>query len=94
MFTDFSLIFLSLSPPPRPRWPPVQPHITQLKNVTAVEGSAAMISCVADGEPLPDISWRRASDDQTFVDGDKVETARKCIWLCVCMHTGKKLHQL
>lgn len=52
--------------------PPVQPHITQLKNVTAVEGSAAMISCVADGEPLPDISWRRASDGQTFVDGDKV----------------------
>lgn len=31
-----------------------------------------MISCVADGEPLPDISWRRASDGQTFVDGDKV----------------------
>lgn len=54
------------------RRPPVQPHITQLKNVTAVEGSAAMISCVADGEPLPDISWRRASDGQTFVDGDKV----------------------
>ncbi|XP_074483537.1 neural cell adhesion molecule 2 isoform X3 [Sebastes fasciatus] len=49
----------------------VQPHIIQLKNVTAVEGSAAMISCVAEGEPLPDISWRRASDGQTFVDGDK-----------------------
>ncbi|XP_037829884.1 neural cell adhesion molecule 2 isoform X2 [Kryptolebias marmoratus] len=49
----------------------VQPHITQLKNVTAVEGSAAMISCVAEGEPLPDISWRRASDAQTFMDGDK-----------------------
>uniref|UniRef100_A0A8C6L0L5 Neural cell adhesion molecule 2 n=1 Tax=Nothobranchius furzeri TaxID=105023 RepID=A0A8C6L0L5_NOTFU len=44
----------------------VQPHITQLKNVTAVEGSAAMITCVAEGEPLPDISWRRASDGQTF----------------------------
>ncbi|PWA33802.1 hypothetical protein CCH79_00017219 [Gambusia affinis] len=55
----------------------VQPHITQLKNVTAVEGSAAMISCVAEGEPLPDISWRRASDGQTFVDGDKVDAARK-----------------
>ncbi|XP_027147423.1 neural cell adhesion molecule 2 isoform X3 [Larimichthys crocea] len=54
----------------------VQPHITQLKNVTAVEGSAAMISCVADGEPLPDISWRRASDGQTFVDGDKSQDGR------------------
>ncbi|XP_038576431.1 neural cell adhesion molecule 2-like isoform X1 [Micropterus salmoides] len=54
----------------------VQPHITQLKNVTAVEGSAAMISCVADGEPLPDISWRRASDGQAFVDGDKSQDGR------------------
>ncbi|XP_068165452.1 neural cell adhesion molecule 2-like isoform X1 [Antennarius striatus] len=54
----------------------VQPHITQLKNVTAVEGSAAMISCVADGEPLPDISWRRASDGQTFVDGDRSQDGR------------------
>lgn len=51
---------------------PVQPHITLLKNVTAVEGSAAMISCVAEGEPLPDISWRRAGDGRTFVDGDRV----------------------
>ncbi|KAM8872239.1 neural cell adhesion molecule 2 isoform 2-T2 [Synchiropus picturatus] len=49
----------------------VQPHITQLKNVTAVEGSAAMITCVAEGEPLPDISWKRASDGRTFKDGDK-----------------------
>ncbi|XP_027867026.1 neural cell adhesion molecule 2 isoform X1 [Xiphophorus couchianus] len=55
----------------------VQPHITQLKNVTAVEGSAAMISCVAEGEPLPDISWRRASDGQTFVDGDKAKRSTK-----------------
>ncbi|KAM6892827.1 neural cell adhesion molecule 2-like [Lycodopsis pacificus] len=54
----------------------VQPHITQLKNVTAAEGSAAMISCVAEGEPLPDISWRRASNGQTFVDGDKSQDGR------------------
>uniref|UniRef100_A0A3B3U468 Neural cell adhesion molecule 2 n=1 Tax=Poecilia latipinna TaxID=48699 RepID=A0A3B3U468_9TELE len=54
----------------------VQPHITQLKNVTAVEGSAVMITCVAEGEPLPDISWRRASDGQTFVDGDKSRDGR------------------
>ncbi|GLD72314.1 neural cell adhesion molecule 2 isoform X1 [Lates japonicus] len=54
----------------------VQPHITLLKNVTAVEGSAAMISCVAEGEPLPDISWRRARDGQPFVDGDKSQDGR------------------
>lgn len=67
--------FFSFPPRSHPLWPPVAPHITQLKNVTAVEGSATMISCMADGEPLPDISWRRASDGQTFVDGDKVKSA-------------------
>uniref|UniRef100_A0A8C1UIE9 Neural cell adhesion molecule 2 n=1 Tax=Cyprinus carpio TaxID=7962 RepID=A0A8C1UIE9_CYPCA len=54
----------------------VQPHITQLRNVTAVEGSAAMISCTAEGEPLPEISWRRASDGQTFTDKDKSQDGR------------------
>uniref|UniRef100_A0A671KFC2 Neural cell adhesion molecule 2 n=1 Tax=Sinocyclocheilus anshuiensis TaxID=1608454 RepID=A0A671KFC2_9TELE len=54
----------------------VQPHITQLRNVTAVEGNAAMISCTAEGEPLPEISWRRASDGQTFTDGDKSQDGR------------------
>ncbi|XP_059408252.1 neural cell adhesion molecule 2-like isoform X3 [Carassius carassius] len=54
----------------------VQPHITQLRNVTAVEGSAAMIACTAEGEPLPEISWRRASDGQTFTDGDKSQDGR------------------
>ncbi|XP_035249911.1 neural cell adhesion molecule 2-like isoform X3 [Anguilla anguilla] len=49
----------------------VQPQITQLRNVTAVEDSAAMISCTAEGEPLPEISWRRASDGKSFADGDK-----------------------
>ncbi|XP_026769062.3 neural cell adhesion molecule 2 isoform X1 [Pangasianodon hypophthalmus] len=49
----------------------VQPHITKLRNVTAVEGSAAMISCKAEGEPLPEISWRRASDGQSFSYGQK-----------------------
>ncbi|XP_057187717.1 neural cell adhesion molecule 2-like isoform X2 [Triplophysa rosa] len=54
----------------------VPPHITQLRNVTAVEGSAAMISCTAEGEPVPEISWRRASDGQTFKDGDKSQDGR------------------
>uniref|UniRef100_A0A8B9LMW0 Neural cell adhesion molecule 2 n=1 Tax=Astyanax mexicanus TaxID=7994 RepID=A0A8B9LMW0_ASTMX len=54
----------------------VQPHITKLRNVTAVEGSAAMISCKAEGEPLPDISWRRASDGYSFSDGDKSPDGR------------------
>ncbi|XP_035390960.1 neural cell adhesion molecule 2 isoform X4 [Electrophorus electricus] len=54
----------------------VQPHITHLRNVTAVEGSAAMISCTAEGEPLPEIFWRRATDGQTFSDGDKSQDGR------------------
>ncbi len=51
----------------------VQPHITRLRNVTAVEGSAAMISCKAEGEPLPEISWRRTSDGHSFSAGVKVQ---------------------
>uniref|UniRef100_A0A672QPJ6 Neural cell adhesion molecule 2-like n=1 Tax=Sinocyclocheilus grahami TaxID=75366 RepID=A0A672QPJ6_SINGR len=54
----------------------VQPHITKLRNVTAVEGSAAMISCKAEGEPLPEISWRRASDGHSFSDGDQSPDGR------------------
>uniref|UniRef100_A0AAY4A7X5 Neural cell adhesion molecule 2 n=1 Tax=Denticeps clupeoides TaxID=299321 RepID=A0AAY4A7X5_9TELE len=54
----------------------VQPHITQLRNVTAVESSAALISCSAEGEPLPEVSWRRASDGQSFADGDKSSDGR------------------
>ncbi|KTG34043.1 hypothetical protein cypCar_00001814 [Cyprinus carpio] len=54
----------------------VQPHITKLRNVTAVEGSAAMISCKAEGEPLPEITWRRASDGRSFSDGDKSPDGR------------------
>uniref|UniRef100_A0A8C2LCP3 Neural cell adhesion molecule 2 n=1 Tax=Cyprinus carpio TaxID=7962 RepID=A0A8C2LCP3_CYPCA len=54
----------------------VQPHITKLRNVTAVEGSAAMISCKAEGEPLPEISWRRANDGHSFSDGDKSPDGR------------------
>ncbi|MGH0139501.1 UNVERIFIED_CONTAM: hypothetical protein FKN15_071855 [Acipenser sinensis] len=49
----------------------VQPHITQLKNMSAVEGSQTQISCTAEGEPVPEISWRRPSNGQTFADGDK-----------------------
>ncbi|XP_028846644.1 neural cell adhesion molecule 2 isoform X1 [Denticeps clupeoides] len=54
----------------------VPPHITKLRNVTAVEGSAAVISCKAEGEPLPEISWRRASDGHSFTDGDKSHDGR------------------
>ncbi|XP_036401670.1 neural cell adhesion molecule 2-like isoform X6 [Megalops cyprinoides] len=54
----------------------VQPHITQLQNVTAKEGSTAIISCTAEGEPIPEISWRRASDGRTFGDGDKSADGR------------------
>lgn len=63
----------------------VPPNITQLRNVTAVEGSAAMVSCTAEGEPVPEISWRRASDGQTFKDGDKVKSAHTPLTLHITM---------
>ncbi|KAI1885178.1 hypothetical protein AGOR_G00217510 [Albula goreensis] len=54
----------------------VQPSITTLMNVTAVEGSAAIISCSAEGDPLPDMTWRRTSDGHSFRDGDKSTDGR------------------
>ncbi|XP_064185783.1 neural cell adhesion molecule 2-like isoform X2 [Anguilla rostrata] len=54
----------------------VQPSITVLLNVTAVEGSAAVISCTAEGDPLPDITWRRASDGRSFREGDRSADGR------------------
>ncbi|XP_029942351.1 neural cell adhesion molecule 2 [Salarias fasciatus] len=54
----------------------VQPHITVLQNVTAVEGAAAVVSCQAEGEPLPDISWRTGQDGRSYGDGDKSPDGR------------------
>lgn len=54
----------------------VQPRVTQLRNMTAVEGSAALLSCTSEGEPLPEVTWRRASDGQSFSDGDKSADGR------------------
>ncbi|KAJ8334092.1 hypothetical protein SKAU_G00397310 [Synaphobranchus kaupii] len=54
----------------------VQPSITALLNVTAVEGSGAMISCTAEGDPLPDMTWRRARDGHSFRHGDKSADGR------------------
>ncbi|KAJ8405952.1 hypothetical protein AAFF_G00308400 [Aldrovandia affinis] len=47
----------------------VQPRILAVLNVTAVEGSAAILSCSAKGDPLPDITWRRVRDGRKFGDG-------------------------
>ncbi|XP_039599455.1 neural cell adhesion molecule 2-like isoform X2 [Polypterus senegalus] len=63
----------------------VQPHITVLNNETAVEGSQAKISCMAEGDPIPEISWRRASDGQTFSVGEKSPDSR----IEVQGHSGK-----
>ncbi|XP_043927956.1 neural cell adhesion molecule 2 [Protopterus annectens] len=49
----------------------VQPHIIDLKNETTVENGRTAISCEAEGEPVPEILWRRASDGKSFSVGDK-----------------------
>ncbi|XP_074156716.1 neural cell adhesion molecule 2 isoform X2 [Sminthopsis crassicaudata] len=49
----------------------VQPHIIQLKNETTFENSQITLVCEAEGEPIPEITWKRAQDGITFSEGDK-----------------------
>lgn len=50
----------------------VQPQIIQLKNETTFENGKATLICEAEGEPIPEITWKRAIDGITFSEGDKV----------------------
>ncbi|XP_077336174.1 neural cell adhesion molecule 2 isoform X5 [Lithobates pipiens] len=54
----------------------VQPHIIQLQNETTVENGHVTLTCEAEGEPVPEITWKRASDGRTFYDGDKSQDER------------------
>uniref|UniRef100_A0A8D0EE62 Neural cell adhesion molecule 2 n=1 Tax=Salvator merianae TaxID=96440 RepID=A0A8D0EE62_SALMN len=44
----------------------VQPQIIQLKNETTSEHGQATLICEAEGEPVPEITWKRAIDGVTF----------------------------
>lgn len=54
----------------------VQPHIIQLKNETTFENGQVTLTCDAEGEPIPEITWKRAVDGFTFTEGDKVTTSQ------------------
>ncbi|EHB17734.1 Neural cell adhesion molecule 2 [Heterocephalus glaber] len=54
----------------------VQPHIIQLKNETTYENGHVTLICEAEGEPIPEISWKRAVDGITFSEGDKSSDGR------------------
>ncbi|XP_056681962.1 neural cell adhesion molecule 2 isoform X3 [Monodelphis domestica] len=49
----------------------VQPHIIQLKNETTFENGQITLICEAEGEPIPEITWKRALDGTTFSEGGK-----------------------
>ncbi|KAM8975899.1 neural cell adhesion molecule 2 isoform 1-T1 [Pelodytes ibericus] len=54
----------------------VQPHIVQLQNETTVENGHITLTCEAEGEPIPEITWKRASDGMSFYDGEKSQDGR------------------
>lgn len=54
----------------------VQPHIIQLKNETTYENGQVTLICEAEGEPIPEITWKRAVDGITFSEGDKVKESQ------------------
>ncbi|XP_053161088.1 neural cell adhesion molecule 2 isoform X2 [Hemicordylus capensis] len=54
----------------------VQPQIIQLRNETTSENGQATLICEAEGEPAPEITWKRAIDGITFSEGDKSADGR------------------
>uniref|UniRef100_A0A7M4F657 Neural cell adhesion molecule 2 n=1 Tax=Crocodylus porosus TaxID=8502 RepID=A0A7M4F657_CROPO len=54
----------------------VQPQIIQLKNETTFENGQTTLICEAEGEPIPEITWKRAIDGITFSEGDKSPDGR------------------
>lgn len=54
----------------------VQPHILQLKNETTSENGHVTLVCEAEGEPVPEITWKRAIDGVMFSEGDKSPDGR------------------
>ncbi|KAH0517717.1 Neural cell adhesion molecule 2 [Microtus ochrogaster] len=54
----------------------VQPHILQLQNETTSENGHVTLICEAEGEPIPEITWKRAADGATFSEGDKSPDGR------------------
>ncbi|XP_050019310.1 neural cell adhesion molecule 2 [Alexandromys fortis] len=54
----------------------VQPHILQLQNETTSENGHVTLICEAEGEPIPEITWKRAVDGVTFSEGDKSPDGR------------------
>ncbi|XP_043557341.1 neural cell adhesion molecule 2-like isoform X1 [Chiloscyllium plagiosum] len=54
----------------------VPPHITLLKNETATENGHVVITCDADGDPTPSISWSRFDNRSSFPDEEKIPNGR------------------
>ncbi|NWU69266.1 NCAM2 protein, partial [Pterocles burchelli] len=54
----------------------VQPQIIQLKNETTFENGKATLVCEAEGEPIPEITWKRAFDGIIFSEGHKSPDGR------------------
>uniref|UniRef100_A0A8C0VAP8 Neural cell adhesion molecule 2 n=1 Tax=Cyanistes caeruleus TaxID=156563 RepID=A0A8C0VAP8_CYACU len=54
----------------------LQPQIIQLKNETTFENGKATLICEAEGEPVPEITWKRAIDGMTFSEGHKSPDGR------------------
>ncbi|OCT93870.1 neural cell adhesion molecule 2 isoform X1 [Xenopus laevis] len=54
----------------------VQPHIVQLQNETTIEHGHITLTCEAEGEPIPEITWKRSNDGMIFYDGDKSQDGR------------------
>ncbi|XP_077198561.1 neural cell adhesion molecule 2 isoform X8 [Paroedura picta] len=71
----------------------VQPQIIQLRNETAFENGQATLVCEAEGEPAPEITWKRAIDGITFSEGDKMGDGPQSFLRTVFAATGLESKQ-
>ena len=50
----------------------VPPKIYDYKNVTATEGDSATLVCFSEGDPSPDMTFRKTTLDYDYVVGENV----------------------
>ena len=50
----------------------VAPRIYNYRNVTAREGESATLVCFSEGDPTPDVTFRKTTLDHDYVVGENV----------------------
>ena len=55
----------------------VPPKIYEYRNVTETEGGTATLKCLSEGNPSPDMTFRKIGNDYDYVVGANVSQSRR-----------------